>query len=179
MTGAALRWACALVSCAGLAWGALVDARCRRIPNAACALVAGGALAQMALAALLEGALSGAALGVGADVGSGAGLLGTPGVQGALPLWGSRLGAAVLTLVVLGGFEALWRHLKGTHGLGAGDIKLLAAQALWLGPHVVVVLALACVLAALVALARHQQSFAFGPYLAGFGGVALVLLCAA
>ena len=156
--GAVLGWACALAAFGALGWGALVDARERRIPNAAVTAVALAALVQMTLALALPEVAVGA--------------YGSMGLADAP----SRLGWGVGSLLALSLGEALWRRARGTHGMGAGDIKLIGALALWLGPFIVAALTLACAAGAVVALVRRQRTFAFGPYLALSGGVLMVAL---
>lgn len=87
-----------------------------------------------------------------------------------------RLAWAVGTLLVLAAAELLWRRLRGSSGIGAGDVKLLGASALFLGPLVAAQLLIACAAAVLVAaLRRSARPFAFGPYLVG--GLVSLLLC--
>lgn len=80
----------------------------------------------------------------------------------------TRIIWAAGTLLVLAGFEMLYRRLRGRAGIGAGDVKVLGASALFLGPLVVAQLLIACTAAVLVAVVRRsQEPFAFGPYLLG------------
>lgn len=137
------------------------DARDRRIPNALVLVLALSALVQMGTQAPFGGA-------AGASV---------------LAFWlgpaGARLAWAAGVIVVAGGAELVARNLRGgRHSLGLGDVKLLAAEALWLGEGVLFALALACVSAALVeGLLRRRRAFAFGPYIALASGACLVMRC--
>ncbi len=89
----------------------------------------------------------------------------TPFARGLAPLSETLpLALAVLVAAVL--LELAWRALKGgSHGMGMGDIKLCAAATLVLGPWVVPSLAVACLLAAAFNLVRHNERFAFAPWL--------------
>jgi leader peptidase (prepilin peptidase)/N-methyltransferase len=60
------------------------------------------------------------------------------------------------------------KRLSGQSALGGGDVALLAALALWLGPATPWALVCACVGGLLVAVARGKRRgrIAFGPYLA-------------
>jgi len=82
---------------------------------------------------------------------------------------------AVLGFIVFAGIAWLYRRLRGRHGLGLGDAKLLAAAGAWLGwaalPSVVVIgaaLALALALAQALGGAKLALTgkLAFGPHLA-------------
>jgi leader peptidase (prepilin peptidase)/N-methyltransferase len=77
--------------------------------------------------------------------------------------------------VAFAGIGWLYRRMRGRHGLGLGDAKLLAAAGAWLGwaalPSVVViaaVLALALALAQALGCAKLALTgkLAFGPHLA-------------
>ncbi len=73
---------------------------------------------------------------------------------------------------------ALYRVIRGRTGFGMGDVKLLGAMGLFLGPYVLLALAVASVVGAVVGIllaARSGSSIAtkripFGPFLA-LGGV--------
>jgi leader peptidase (prepilin peptidase)/N-methyltransferase len=84
-------------------------------------------------------------------------------------LW-SSLGAAVAAWVFLAGARALFRRLRGRDGFGGGDVKLIAALALWLGADATPWMLLGATgLAAIWARAsrvRADQSLAFAPFLA-------------
>ncbi|MBS5450189.1 MAG: prepilin peptidase [Coriobacteriia bacterium] len=150
----ACAWACVSLTLAALGTGAFVDAIERRIPNACVVIVALCALVQLALHA--------------------SGLLVSTSFSGLAPD-GSRLLSAAGVLGVLLAAEALWRAMRGRHGIGLGDVKLLSALALWLGPGIVAVLFLASLAGCAVSLARGQRTFAFGPYIALAGGACLML----
>ena len=136
---------------------ALIDARERRIPNAASGCLALGALAQAALRDL-----------------AGLPVLTALPAAGERLLWAAGLGASLLL------FELVWRRSHGgRHGMGLGDVKLAAAATLWLGALGPLGFAAACAAAALAALVRRRSSFALGPYLAGAFGACLLLALAA
>jgi leader peptidase (prepilin peptidase)/N-methyltransferase len=91
---------------------------------------------------------------------------------------GSPLGAALLGVVVGGGFVALltWGYglVRGGTGFGMGDVKLIAVAGLFLGPYVLIALMLSSAFAILgaTALVRggegpvRSRKFPFGPFLA-------------
>lgn len=94
------------------------------------------------------------------------------GISLSAAVWGTMLGWGLLWTLATG-----FKVIAGKHGMGGGDIKLLAALGAWLGP-----LALPSVLlaASLLGLSqalwlrwRHQQqgAFAFGPALAIAGAM--------
>lgn len=84
------------------------------------------------------------------------------------------------------GFLCLWLVYKlfllvtGKHGMGHGDFKLLAALGAWLGPWVLpLIVFLSAVLGSIIGVilmkrAGKSQPFAFGPYIAIAGMVALL-----
>jgi leader peptidase (prepilin peptidase)/N-methyltransferase len=80
--------------------------------------------------------------------------------------------AALMSAVVTYGLLDLVRRglerLSGQPALGGGDVALLAALALWLGPATPWALVCACAGGLLVAMARGRRHgrIAFGPYLA-------------
>jgi leader peptidase (prepilin peptidase)/N-methyltransferase len=112
----------------------------------------------------------------------------------AADLWGSPLVLSLLGLVLgIGtswGIAALYGALRGRQGLGFGDVRLLGAMGLVLGPYVLLAYALANILGVLGAIpamivARRrsggasatpfgQASFPFGPFLA-LGGMLTAL----
>ena len=147
-------WALAAVSCLACVWAARVDARERRLPNPLVGAVAACALVEM----LLTGPCG----------------LGQPPALASAP---ERVCACALTLAVLLAANGLWRCLRGERGMGMGDVKLLAACALWLGADVVWVLALGCGLALAANLPRARRTFPFGPYLACAFAALLALAC--
>jgi leader peptidase (prepilin peptidase) / N-methyltransferase len=72
-------------------------------------------------------------------------------------------------------FRWLYFRLRGQHGLGLGDVKLLAASAIWIGvTGIPVQLLVASITALIAALALHitgrtmtrQTALPFGPFLA-------------
>jgi len=86
--------------------------------------------------------------------------------------------------VVLGGglplaISALYSALRGQTGLGMGDVKLLAAMGIYLGPYVLMALMFGSIAGALGALALRGEGGArrkipFGPYLS-IGAIAAVV----
>lgn len=154
MQGALLS-SCALAAghAAASAWAGAADARSRRIPNASVALMAACALAQGALAAA-----------------------GVPALAwlGPLPeraLW------AIGALALGASCELLLRRARGgARSVGMGDVKLAAAEALWLGPGLLASLVLACASALLVESAwRRRRVFPLGPHIA-WASVACLLM---
>ncbi|BEV16246.1 A24 family peptidase [Herbaspirillum sp. DW155] len=91
-------------------------------------------------------------------------------------VWGAAAGYLVLWSVFW-----IFRLMTGKDGMGYGDFKLLAALGAWLGwSPLLPIIVLASTAAAVVGLLQmrlrgpeHGQVMAFGPYLAGAGGVAL------
>ena len=145
-------WLCELAAAVALVRAAMVDARERRLPNALTLAVAVLGFGQMALVAALR--------------------LPEPAGFSPVPV---RILSASATLVVLFVFEQAWRRVRGSSGLGYGDVKLLGALALWVGPSVSLVLAVSALLAACVGIARGARSFAFGPYLVACGIVVMAV----
>lgn len=84
------------------------------------------------------------------------------------------------------GFLCLWIVYKlfllltGKHGMGYGDFKLLAALGAWLGPMMLpLIIFLSAVIGSIVGVilmkrAGESKPFAFGPYIAMAGMVALL-----
>ncbi len=84
------------------------------------------------------------------------------------------------------GFLCLWIVYKlfllmtGKHGMGYGDFKLLAALGAWLGPMVLpLIVFLSAVIGSIIGIilmkrAGESRPFAFGPYIAMAGMVALL-----
>jgi len=79
----------------------------------------------------------------------------------------SGLGAALAVLLILAAVRSAYWRLRNREGLGFGDVKLLAALALWLGLATPWALAGAATLAivASVLLPASRERLAFGPYL--------------
>lgn len=102
------------------------------------------------------------------------GVTGTP-----LPdaLWGAMVGYALFWLL-----DATYLRLRGQHGLGGGDAKLLAALLAWLGwpalVHVLLIASLSALLMVTVQALRGRlqtgEHIPFGPYLALAGLVLMV-----
>lgn len=145
-------WPALLLSALGCAvyggctvWLTVADARSRRLPNAIVWLATAGLVAPLSVASLLWG---------------------SPGRLGLA--WLSAAGIFALTLSVWLWTPRLW---------GAGDVKLsfsVGFLAGWVLPVASLLLfPLACLLAllvsGLVALARRQRDFPFGPQLLGAG----------
>jgi leader peptidase (prepilin peptidase)/N-methyltransferase len=92
-------------------------------------------------------------------------------------VWGAIVGYALFWLL-----DEVYLKLRGRHGLGGGDAKLLAAMLAWLGwQSLVSVLLLASLSALLVVLVQWlrgrlqaQAEIPFGPYLA-LAGLALLV----
>ena len=92
--------------------------------------------------------------------------------------WGSALAAACDGLIigaVVFALRWLYFRLRGHHGLGLGDVKLLAASAVWIGVRgVPMQLLVGSITALIAALALHitgrtmtrQTALPFGPFLA-------------
>ncbi len=93
------------------------------------------------------------------------------------------------TQAILGyvfGFLALWivyilfKLVTGKEGMGYGDFKLLAALGAWLGPmQLPLIILLSSFVGAVIGIAllivrRANQPFAFGPYIAIAGWIALL-----
>ncbi len=153
MTHDALLWRALLSALLGVACA--TDLRARRIPNALVATTLAVALLRAALAAW--GGAPGAAWGGGPALAAG------PGA--------ALLGAA--------GGLAVWLPFYAAGVLGAGDVKLFAAAAAWLGPHAVLPASLyaglaggALGLAYLALGARHRLAFALvaGPRAGALAG---------
>ena len=86
--------------------------------------------------------------------------------------------AAVIAMVILGLMRAVFQRLRGDPSLGLGDVKLIAALALWLGALTPLMVAIAALLGLLAQAASRQRRgrIAFGPMLAASGwGLGLLL----
>jgi leader peptidase (prepilin peptidase)/N-methyltransferase len=154
----------------------VIDLDHRRLPTPLVMALAGAAVAAT-LAAQLSGLPFAPLTGV-----SGSGLLASPLVLSGL---GFLLGAGTSW-----GIAAIYGALRGRQGLGFGDVRLLGAMGIVLGPYVLLAYALANVLGVVVAIpalmvARgrsktdtdtplRQASFPFGPFLA-MGGLLTAL----
>jgi leader peptidase (prepilin peptidase)/N-methyltransferase len=106
---------------------------------------------------------------------TGLGLLATPLVLEASPLW--QTASAAIGFLLMAGIGFGYARLRGQPGLGLGDAKLMAAAGAWLGAEALAsVLLWACGSAIIaVLLARWRGSalsaktrLPFGPFL-GFG----------
>jgi leader peptidase (prepilin peptidase)/N-methyltransferase len=89
------------------------------------------------------------------------------------PLAASLVGA-VLASGVAWGIAALYASARKREGFGMGDVKLLAAMGIFLGPYAVLVLFVGSVLGAAYGIAQARRSdegmsakIPFGPFLAG------------
>lgn len=158
-------WWCVAVEVAVTALLAVMvrsDLRSRRIPN--------GAVLGLALswAALHLGLLL---AGIPAE-----GLLVTAQAQG-IPGWalgffrpasvGQGLLAAVVAGAVLMGAGLLYERISGKTGMGAGDVKLIAALGLFAGPsRLMVAVMVACAVALATSLVTRSRTFPFAPALA-------------
>ncbi len=99
---------------------------------------------------------------------------------GLATLAGTLLVGLVTAAVTFGALEVVRRgfiQFKGYAGLGAGDVKLLAALSIWLGLATpwALVLASAAGLAAILMGRPKRGMVAFGPFIAG-GALAIGLL---
>jgi leader peptidase (prepilin peptidase)/N-methyltransferase len=147
-----------------------IDLDTRRLPTplvAALAIVA----AVAAVAAQLTGLPFGPLVGVAVT-----GWFSQPVVTAAA---GFAAGAGTSVLIAM-----LYRAVRGTDGLGFGDVRLLGAMGLVLGPFVLLAYALGNIIGVLVAVPQallakkggplSARSIPFGPFLA-VGGVATAL----
>jgi leader peptidase (prepilin peptidase)/N-methyltransferase len=92
--------------------------------------------------------------------------------------WGATLiaaGAGLVVGAVAFALRWLYLRLRGHHGLGLGDVKLLAASAVWVGvAGIPMQLLVGSITALIAALALHvtgrtmtrQTALPFGPFLA-------------
>lgn len=134
-------------------WAAVVDARERTIPNAACVGVAAAGLVLGLLRA-------------------------RTGLLPAFPPLTRCLAAALSELAAGTLLELGYRRLSGHVGMGLGDVKFLSAWGCLIGAWNLVGFALACLAGALFSLVRGERTFALGPWLAGsfcLVGIALAL----
>ncbi|XID74674.1 prepilin peptidase [Alkanindiges sp. WGS2144] len=90
-------------------------------------------------------------------------------------IWGYVIGFLVLWLVYI-----VFKLVTGKEGMGYGDFKLLAALGAWLGPLMLpLIILLSSMVGAIIGLAllkirKENLPFAFGPYLAIAGWIALI-----
>lgn len=141
-----------------------IDLDTLRLPNKLVGLLAVIGVVSVAASALTDVAVApvlGDATGMDAALSAGAGLL---------------LGGGLSGLVA-----ASYRALRGKQGLGMGDVKLLAAFGLFLGPYVLMALMLGSIAGAVGGIVSARGGslvsarIPFGPYLAA-GAVAVVLV---
>ena len=92
-----------------------------------------------------------------------------------MAIWGYIAGFLCLWVVYV-----LFKLLTGKEGMGYGDFKLLAAMGAWLGPGKLLLIILLSSLVGsvigliLMRLQGQSRAFAFGPYLAIAGWIALI-----
>jgi leader peptidase (prepilin peptidase)/N-methyltransferase len=154
---------------------AVVDFDTRRLPTPLIAAMVVAAVLAV-VASLVTGLPFGPLTGTG-----GAGWLGNPAV---VALAGFAVGAGVAI-----GIAGIYGTLRGREGLGFGDVRLLGAMGLVLGPYVLLAYALANIfgvfgaIPALMAARRHDPdtegdrpplAIPFGPFL-GLAGVITAL----
>lgn len=143
-------------------WATLADIRSRTIPNAACALTAACGLVLQAARCFAPSLVDALPAARALDT-----ALAAPA---ACLMWGA--GIAVLATAA----ELIYRRLTCRVGWGLGDVKLVAAQACVVGPHVLVSLCAACLAGALWALVTGRGTFAMAPWLSA-AFMAVVLAC--
>lgn len=90
-------------------------------------------------------------------------------------IWGYVIGFLVLWLVYIA-----FKLITGKEGMGYGDFKLLAALGAWLGPLMLpMIILLSSLVGAIIGIVllkvrKENQPFAFGPFLAIAGWIALI-----
>lgn len=90
-------------------------------------------------------------------------------------IWGYVIGFLALWSVYI-----LFKIVTGKEGMGYGDFKLLAALGAWLGPLMLpLIILLSSLVGAIIGvillnIRKENQPFAFGPYLAIAGWIALI-----
>ncbi len=90
-------------------------------------------------------------------------------------IWGYVIGFLCLWIVYI-----IFKVITGKEGMGYGDFKLLAALGAWLGPMMLpVIVLLSSVVGAIIGIIllkvrKENMPFAFGPYLAIAGWIALI-----
>lgn len=96
-------------------------------------------------------------------------------VSPAQSIWGYVIGFISLWLVYF-----IFKLVTGKEGMGYGDFKLLAALGAWLGPLMLpLIILLSSLVGAVIGIIllkihKENQPFAFGPYLAIAGWIALI-----
>jgi leader peptidase (prepilin peptidase)/N-methyltransferase len=134
---------------ASLVWLALIDLKTRTLPN------------PLVVAVALLGLVF---------------LCATTVVRSGDLLW--SVGEALVVMLLIVGLSIAAQMIvrkRQPEAIGGGDIKLLAALCLTLGSTMIPVLLASCLLALLISLLRRQSNFPFGPYLALFGSIAILL----
>lgn len=92
-----------------------------------------------------------------------------------LSIWGTLLGFLSLWSVA-----TLYKIIRKNDGMGAGDFKLLAALGAWVGPLLLpLIILLSSVLGSIIGVIllktnKESRPFAFGPYIAIAGWIALL-----
>ena len=90
-------------------------------------------------------------------------------------IWGYVIGFMALWLVYI-----IFKLVTGKEGMGYGDFKLLAALGAWLGPLMLpLIILLSSLVGAIIGIVllkirKENQPFAFGPFLAIAGWIALI-----
>lgn len=90
-------------------------------------------------------------------------------------IWGYVIGFMSLWLVYI-----IFKLVTGKEGMGYGDFKLLAALGAWLGPLMLpLIILLSSLVGAIIGIVllkvrKENQPFAFGPFLAIAGWIALI-----
>lgn len=96
-------------------------------------------------------------------------------VSASTAIWGYTLGFMSLWIVYI-----IFKVVTGKEGMGYGDFKLLAALGAWLGPLMLpLIILISSLLGAIIGIVllkikKENQPFAFGPYLAIAGWIALI-----
>jgi leader peptidase (prepilin peptidase)/N-methyltransferase len=90
-------------------------------------------------------------------------------------IWGAVIGFSILWVI-----NALAKLVLGKDGIGGGDFKLLAALGAWLGPLMLpLILLMSSLIGSVIGLIllriyKESRPFAFGPYLAIAGWIAML-----
>ena len=72
--------------------------------------------------------------------------------------------------------EAIWRMATDASGFGAGDIKLIGAWALLMGPMSALIAgAVGALLGAIVSIVKKEKTFPAGPWIMGFSTIIFIL----